>query len=121
MQRSYSAIFGLELSTWGKLFNTKAVISFRKEYEQEEDKKVPVYSNYSKESTSRSDDTEAATFIQDAKYEIMDEGQEKLLKNHSQNHIHTGYKVSSNKFLNTYQKIQQTTYPIRGNALDFRV
>lgn len=121
MQRSYSAIFGLELSTWGKLFNTKAVISFRKEYEQEEDKKVPVYSNYRKESKTRPDDTERASFIQDANYEIMDEGHENTLKSDSQNQLYTGYKKSSNKFLNTYQKIQQTTYPIRGNALDFRI
>lgn len=121
MQRSYSAIFGLELSTWGKLFNTKAVISFRKEYEQEEDKKVPVYSNSNQESKKRSEDGEVTSFIQDASYEIMDEEPENSAKSLLQKQLHSGYKMSSNKYLNTYQQIQQTTYPVRGNALDFRI
>lgn len=122
MQRSYSAILGIELSSFGKLFNTKAVISFRKEYEREEDKKIQ---SYSKKGGNSDTDTRDA-FIQDARYEMIDEQIEtdnrKLL--HAQetgNAQHSTPAKTGNKYLDTYLLTQHTAYPVRGLNLDFRV
>lgn len=126
MVESYSTFLGIEMSAFGRLFNTKAVLSYRKEYEREEDKKIQSSHTEEKNTEKLTGLGYREVDIEDARYEMVEDQPESLKENQrylvaSNQHRQSKPDLTDNKYLNHYLRNQATTYPIRGLNLDFRV